>query len=277
MSLFACSLNSGSNGNCYYIGSAHNAVLVDAGLSCRETEKRMRECGLSMLKVRAVFISHEHSDHIKGIERLSAKYGIPVYISELTLKHSRLNIPASQVNEIFDEEKVELHEMDIIPFRKFHDAADPFSFIISYKGITIGIFTDLGRVCKKLIHHFSKCHAAFLESNYDAEMLESGPYPLHLKNRIKSGNGHLSNKQALQLFIRHRNKQLSHLFLAHLSNENNSPALVENLFNKHTLNTRIIIASRFNSTHVYEICPGIMKGKAEGIIPLRRGTQFQMF
>lgn len=277
MPLYACSLNSGSNGNCYYIGTDQDAVLVDAGLSCKETERRMRECGLSMLKLRAIFISHEHIDHIRGIERIATKYQLPVYISAPTLQQSRVNIPASLQKNIADGEVVELHQMHIRSFKKYHDAADPHSFVISHQGISIGIFTDLGRVSKKLIQNFSMCHAAFLESNYDEEMLANGPYPSHLKKRISGGNGHLSNMQALQLFLKHRNKQLSHLFLSHLSNENNSPALVERLFNHHTSNTQIVIASRFNPTPVFEVSPGLMKNKKENIIPLRKGTQIQMF
>src|ERR1700744_3512438 len=97
MSLFITSLNSGSNGNCYYVGNSHDAVLIDAGISCRETEKRMRRLDLTMQKVKAIFISHEHIDHIKGVEVLAAKHNIPVYITPATLQSSRLRLPDAQV------------------------------------------------------------------------------------------------------------------------------------------------------------------------------------
>jgi len=277
MPLYTCSLNSGSNGNCYYIGTASDAILVDAGLSCKETEKRMNENGLSMKRVRAVFISHEHTDHIRGIERIATKYNIPVFISDSTLKNSRLNIQPTLINGFKEGEKVTVAGINILPFRKFHDAADPHSFVVCHQGISIGIFTDIGRVCKKLMSHFQNCHAAFLETNYDEKMLEGGPYPHHLKKRIGGGNGHLSNLQALQLFLHYRNKQLSYLFLSHLSNENNNPELVERLFNQYAFNTKIVVASRFCATPVYEISPGLMKKKDSGIIPLRRGTQLNLF
>lgn len=277
MGLFVCSLNSGSNGNCYYIGTAKDAVLIDAGLSCKGTEKRMLNMGLGMDIVRAIFISHEHTDHIAGVERLASKYQIPVFISAATLQNSRLKIESSLVNGLQENKEVRIKGINVMAFRKFHDASDPHSFVVSYQGISIGIFTDIGRVCKKLVEHFSQCHAAFLETNYDEDMLENGPYPRHLKKRIQGGNGHLSNAQALQLFIQHRNKQLTHLFLSHLSNENNSPKLVELLFRHHARNTQIIVASRFDASGVFEISPGLLGAKELGIIPLRRGSQINLF
>ena len=118
------------------------------------------------------------------------------------------------------------------------------------------MFTDIGAPCKEVIRYFKQCHAAFLESNYDEEMLENGKYPVHLKNRIRGEQGHLSNKQALELFTRHRSPSLSHLLLAHLSKENNEPRLVEELFKQHANGTAIIIASRYGATDVFTIGDG---------------------
>jgi phosphoribosyl 1,2-cyclic phosphodiesterase len=120
-------------------------------------------------------------------------------------------------------------------------------------GVRVGVFTDIGTVCEKLTAHFSQCHAAFLEANYDEEMLENGRYPVYLKNRIRSEHGHLSNAQALELFIEHRSEFLSHLLLAHLSKENNSPELVEQLFTTHAGSTNIIVASRYEESPVYRV------------------------
>lgn len=252
MSLFITSLNSGSNGNCYYVGSSNDAVLIDVGISCRETEKRMKHLGLSMKTVKAIFVSHEHGDHIKGVSTLANKYQLPVYITGLTagngprlIKHLSKTFLANQ--------PVSIGELSVTPFTKNHDAADPHSFIISYCGITVGVFTDIGAVCKEVIHYFKQCHAAFLEANYDEDMLENGAYPRHLKNRISGDKGHLSNHQALELFIQHRSPFMSHLLLSHLSKENNSPQLAEALFEQNANGTAIIVASRYQSTDVFTI------------------------
>jgi phosphoribosyl 1,2-cyclic phosphodiesterase len=251
MSLYITSLNSGSNGNCYYVGNEHEAVLVDVGISCRETETRMKRLGLSMQKVKAIFVSHEHSDHIRGIAVLAKKYGLPVYITPGTQQKGGLYL--DDVVEFFHRQPITIGELKITPFKKLHDAADAHSFIISCGEINVGVFTDIGAVCDNLIHHFKLCHAAFLEANYDEEMLETGHYPFYLKRRIRGGYGHLSNAQALALFIEHKPAHMSHLLLAHLSKDNNCPKLVHNLFNTHACGTEVIVASRFEETPVYYI------------------------
>ena len=253
MSLYITSLNSGSNGNCYYVGNEHEAVLIDAGISCRETETRMKRLALSMQKVKAIFISHEHSDHIRGVEVLAKKYSIPVYITPLTLQHGRLMLHESLVRPLSDQQNITIGTITVTTFKKLHDAAEPHSFMISCNGINVGVLTDIGAVCDNVIHHFRQCHAAFLEANYDEDMLAGGRYPYHLKRRISGGYGHLSNTQALALFIDHKPDMMSHLLLAHLSKDNNNPDLVYNLFNTHARGTNVIVASRFKETGVYYI------------------------
>lgn len=252
MSLFITSLNSGSNGNCYYVGNNDEGVLIDAGISCRETEKRMQRLGLSMSLVKAIFISHEHSDHISGVPVLARKYQLPVYITNNTMQAGRLEL--AQLAAFFRAyEPVRIGALSVIAFPKRHDASDPHSFIVEYKGIKVGIFTDIGLSCEHVIKNFKQCHAAFLEANYDEEMLDKGNYPFYLKNRIRNGWGHLSNKQALQLFTDHRPAFMSHLLLAHLSKNNNCPELVEKLFGAHAGTTSVVVASRHNETPVYTI------------------------
>ena len=253
MSLYITSLNSGSNGNCYYIGNDTEAVLVDAGLSCRETERRMKRLGLSMHNVKAVFISHEHTDHIRGLEVLSKKYSLPVYITESTLKSGGLNLQGPVVLPFEAYVPVQIGNIAVTAFPKFHDAAEPHSFLLSGNDIKIGVFTDIGVPCEHLIKHFQQCHAAFLETNYDEQMLERGRYPWHLKNRIRGGKGHLSNRQALELFKAHKPAFMSHLLLSHLSKDNNDPDMVQELFRQHAGQTEIIVASRFNETAVFQI------------------------
>ncbi|WP_113661378.1 MBL fold metallo-hydrolase [Pedobacter nanyangensis] len=253
MSLYISSLNTGSNGNCFYIGNEDDAVLIDAGLSCKETETRLARLGLSMQKVRAIFISHEHSDHIKGLPVLAKKYQLPIYITAKTHLGGRQILPQHLVNSFSSAVPVVIGDLEIVAFPKLHDAAEPHSFTIAYNHTKIGVFTDIGDHCENLIYHFKQCHAAFLEANYDDEMLDKGNYPYFLKRRISGGNGHLSNQKALDLFVNHRPEFMSHLFLSHLSRENNCPNLVHQLFSKVANGTEIIVASRLAETPVYQI------------------------
>lgn len=253
MSLYISSLNSGSNGNCYYIGNDEEAIFVDAGISCRETERRMQRLGLAMEKVKAIFVSHEHTDHIAGIPVLARKYKLPVYITQSTLKHGGMDLASEQVKPFKAYEAVKVGSLSITGFPKFHDAYDPHSFVVTSDTVRVGIFTDIGKPCAHLINHFRQCHAAFLETNYDEEMLMKGRYPASLKNRIRGGNGHLSNAQALDLFKTHRPDFMSHLLLAHLSKDNNNPQLVQDLFEAHREDTSIVVASRYQETGVYHI------------------------
>jgi phosphoribosyl 1,2-cyclic phosphodiesterase len=252
MALQITSLNSGSNGNCYYVGNQQDAVLIDAGLSCRETEIRLKQLGLHIQTIKAIFVSHEHTDHIKGLSTLANKYNLPIYITPATaqngghlIKHLSKPFTAHQ--------PISIGSLQVTAFNKQHDAADPHSFIITYNQITVGVFTDIGVVCKQLIHYFKQCHAAFLESNYDEAMLENGGYPIHLKNRIRGGQGHLSNKQALDLFIQYRPSFMTHLLLSHLSKENNNPQLAQALFTPHAAGTTIAVAFRHQASEIFTI------------------------
>ncbi|MCX8490293.1 MAG: MBL fold metallo-hydrolase [Cyclobacteriaceae bacterium] len=253
MSLQVASLNSGSNGNCYYIGNRSEAVLIDAGISCRETEQRMKQLELSMQKVKAICITHDHSDHINGLHKIVKKYKISMYITSATRKNQSLEWTESSAVNFIAYEPVQVGDLTVVALPKLHDANDPHSFIVSHAGVTVGVFTDSGRVCEHLTKGFQLCHAAFLESNYDDEMLEKGGYPQHLKNRIRGGVGHLSNKEALQLFLKHRPLFMSHLFLSHLSKNNNKSEIVEDLFSTIAGNTQVIVAPRTSTTDVYQI------------------------
>ncbi|WP_353183953.1 MBL fold metallo-hydrolase [Parapedobacter lycopersici] len=262
MPLFISSVASGSNGNCYYIGNEQDAVLVDAGISCRETERRMARQGLSMQRVKAIFVSHEHSDHIRGLSVLANKYQLPVFLSAGTRSACRLAIPERLLFPVADQQTVTIGGLQVTAFRKYHDAADPYSFVIDHSGTSVGVFTDIGRVCEQVAARFAQCDAAFLETNYDEELLMGGRYPYFLKQRIRGGYGHLSNTEALDLFVNYRSARLTHVFLSHLSRDNNDPGLVTALFNRHCEETKIVLAGRYAETPVYQI-----GGGAEGLIP----------
>jgi phosphoribosyl 1,2-cyclic phosphodiesterase len=252
MALYIASLNSGSNGNSYYIGNGQESVLVDAGLSCRETEKRMKRCGLSMEHVKGVFISHEHSDHIRGVEVIARRHRLPVYITRKTLHGAGLQVDKELVKPFSAYERIGVGSLTVIPFPKKHDASEPHSFLVTDGAVTIGVFTDIGTGCDHVVKNLSQCDAAFLETNYDDHMLETGSYPYHLKRRIRSDHGHLSNAQALELFTKH-GRRLSCLLLSHLSKDNNDPALVESLFAPYAGSTRVVVASRYRESEVYRI------------------------
>lgn len=278
MGLFVASLNSGSNGNCYYIGNESEAILVDGGISCRETEKRLKRLALSIKKVKAIFVTHEHGDHIHGVPVLSRRHNLPVYITQPTLQNGKIHVADELINPFRPYESIRIGGLTITGFPKLHDACDPHSFIVSDHEVTIGVFTDIGAACSHVTKHFQQCHAAFLESNYDEHMLETGGYPYHLKNRIRGGQGHLSNLQAMRLFIDHKPAFMSHLFLAHLSRENNSPELARNMFTAVAGRTKIVVASRYNETELFHIIPqDISPQLAWRTRPVRHQNQLTLF
>jgi phosphoribosyl 1,2-cyclic phosphodiesterase len=237
----------------------------------------MKRLGLSMNRVKAVIISHEHGDHIHGVTNLSKKFKLPVYITPKTYQHGNLQLSEDRTVAFQPQIPFSVGALTITPFPKFHDAADAHSFVISHSGVNVGVFTDIGLPCQHVIHHFKQCHAAFLESNYDEQMLEDGRYPSSLKNRIRGGKGHLSNKQAAQLFTKYRPSFMSHLFLSHLSRNNNTPGIVKDLFVPLAGKTEIIIASRNKETRLYHIRNTTRFARGSSLIHERVAHQLSLF
>jgi phosphoribosyl 1,2-cyclic phosphodiesterase len=213
----------------------------------------MNRLGLDIKKVRALFITHEHSDHTRGAEVISRKHRIPVYSTRATFDHSGMNIHADLARECFPHQPVRAGDLTVHPIPKLHDGRDPLSFTVTGGNFTIGVFTDIGEPCEHVIARFRQCHAAFLEANYDETMLEEGRYPYFLKKRIRGTGGHLSNDQSLRLFLDHRSDELTHLILSHLSQENNRPDLVRELFAPHANGTHIEVASRFEESELFRL------------------------
>src|SRR5690606_37312641 len=210
-------LASGSNGNCYYIADGQDAILVDVGVNAKHVELRMHNLGIVPSSISAIFITHEHTDHIRGLSVFCKRYQIPVYITAGSYKGSRLHLPEELVHIIPSDAKVQIGNMTVYGIPKYHDAKEPCSFVVSNGVLNIAIMTDLGRICDNVKHVIQHADILLLESNYDEEMLETGRYSFYLKNRIRSGWGHLSNRIALEALLENRTARLKHLILGHLS------------------------------------------------------------
>jgi phosphoribosyl 1,2-cyclic phosphodiesterase len=222
--LSVCILASGSKGNAVFVSGGSTSILIDAGLSGIEIERRLRSRGLDPKNLDAILVSHEHADHIQGVGVLSRRYQLPVYISTKTQ-----NAASSQLGDLYDLKTIEcgsafaINGLSIHPFSISHDAADPCGFTICQNQTKIGIATDLGIATAMVKEHLKNCSLLILEANHDEEMLLNGPYPWPIKQRIKSRTGHLSNAASKTLLKDLQHDCLKHVMLAHLSETNNTP------------------------------------------------------
>ena len=217
-------LASGSKGNACYVETNGARVLIDAGLSCREIERRLMTVGVPAEKLDAVVLTHEHSDHMRGVGPLARRYNLPVYTNSGTLEKGLKtlgNIPKPRL--IQTGGSLAINDLSIETFTKCHDAADPIGIVLSSDGVRIGLATDLGRITKLAEERLKACNALIVEFNYDLDMLDDGPYPLDLKRRIKGSDGHLSNQQGGELLTAVSHSDLKSVVLAHLSETNNNP------------------------------------------------------
>lgn len=246
-------LASGSNGNSYYIAKGNTSILIDAGINSKHLHLRMASLGINPASINAIFITHEHTDHISGLSVFLKRYQIPVYLTEGTYVSSRLQLPNYLVNFIKPNSVINLADFSVYGIPKYHDAQEPCSFLVSDGELNISVLTDLGRICDNVKKAIRIADILFLEANYDEEMLLTGRYPYHLKNRIKGGWGHLSNKISLEAFIENKSDRLKHLILGHLSGENNSVELVEQVFEPHCQEFKMSVAKRTESTPLFEI------------------------
>ncbi len=248
-----CALASGSNGNCYYVGNNQDAVLIDAGISRRQVLERMQQKGLNPAKVRAIFISHEHADHFRGVRVLSKKLDVPVYITEASLNKSWNPDRPSRITLFSPGDVVNIGGLQVHTFLKQHDAAEPCSFRIEHEGLNVGVMTDIGEPCENVTAHLSACQALFLESNYDEQMLLTGPYPQYLKQRVASSVGHLSNKQAFDLLAQYHHSEIQVVFLSHLSAENNRPDIAAAEFAPLAGKVNVRLTNRYAPAEVFKL------------------------
>jgi len=239
-----CALASGSNGNCYYIGNDTEAILIDAGIFYKRLVERLDDADLDISKIKAIFISHEHADHVQGVRVCCKKLNVPVYFNQKTFKNLPHKNQPQYVSYFEPEIPQSIGSLIITPFRKMHDAADACSFTVECQGKNIGVMTDIGIANESVQNEFSKCHAVFLETNYDKEMLWQGFYPERIKHRVDSDHGHLSNIQALELVKNCASADLKHIFLSHISKDNNTIELALQTFAEFNGRYRLIPTSR---------------------------------
>jgi len=219
------SLQSGSNGNSIYVEAGEVGLLFDAGLSGKQAEGRMRVRGRDIREVRALIISHDHNDHIRCAGIYQRKFKLPIYMTEPTHRSARCELgPLQDVRYFTAGKRLQFDGVTVHTIPTPHDAADGVAFVVEHEGRRLGILTDLGHPFAALRRRLPALDAVYLESNYDPEMLESGPYPWHLQERIRGRHGHLSNEEAADL-VRSVGKKLQWMALAHLSEQNNDPEL----------------------------------------------------
>lgn len=219
-----CALASGSRGNALFVSGGRTGLLIDAGLAGREIERRLSFRGIAIERLTAIVVTHEHTDHLKGVGVLSRRWGLPVYMSRETRKAGAGQLGRVATVECFESGRsFAVGNLQVHPFAVSHDAADPVGFTVGFNGIRIGIATDLGVATANVKTHLKRCALVVLEANHDAEMLQSGPYPWPLKQRIQSRSGHLSNHDAARLIAEIHHDGLRHVILGHLSETNNTP------------------------------------------------------
>lgn len=219
------SLGSGSKGNATVVDCGAARFLIDCGFSIRETERRLSQLGLTGSDLSAIFVTHEHSDHLRGVIPLAKKYNLPVVMTAGTSKVVKPEVKVP-LRVIESHSPFVQNGVQVTPVSVPHDAREPVQYVFRYAGLTLGVLTDLGSVTPHVIEQFSRCDGLLLECNHDLDMLRNGSYPLALKHRISSSWGHLNNEQSLALLDCIELKQIQHLVLGHISQQNNAVKIV---------------------------------------------------
>jgi phosphoribosyl 1,2-cyclic phosphodiesterase len=230
-----CVLGSGSKGNSTLVMGGRGGVLIDAGFSCKEIERRLAAIGIKPQELSAIMVSHEHSDHIRGVGVLSRKFKLPVFSTSLTREAAGAALEKLHRHEVFASgTSFEVEDLTIHPFSVSHDAADPVGFVLQDSQSRLGYCADTGIVSRLMEHRLSLCQALIFECNHDPQLLKNGPYPESLKQRVRSKSGHLANGQAL-VFLKKIAEEgcLTHVVLAHISETNNHPEKIQQAIEEH--------------------------------------------
>jgi len=256
-----CSIASGSNGNCLFVQAGNEKMLFDCGLSGKEIAARMNNVGINIEDINRVFVSHEHSDHIRGIGVVARRHDIPIYINEKTKKACEEMIgKVENIRYTKLDENIEIKDGMIRFLKTSHDAIKPCGFVVEYGKKKVGIITDTGIVTESIKKELGELNAIFLESNYDPTMLHNGPYPAYLKKRIDGKEGHLSNEDAGCLVLESADSgTLRKVLLSHISENNNNPELALNTFKiiisqrKDLKDLDVEVNSRYNVGKVFDV------------------------
>ncbi len=220
------SIVSGSSGNCTLVCSNKTKILIDCGISGKKITAYLNDMGILPEELDRILVTHEHIDHTNGVGILSRKFNIPIVASEGTWANMGIGKIPDENRIIFEKpNSFEIGDIKITPFDIPHDAMQPTGYVFETEGKKLAIATDIGHITDKVLENLTGCDAVLLESNYDDHMLQSGPYPLHLKMRIAGVNGHLANKDAGNLATHLAKNGTKYIMLGHLSNENNSPEI----------------------------------------------------
>lgn len=259
-----CSIASGSSGNCIYVGSKSTHIMIDTGISGKKIEQGLNTIDLTTGMINGIFITHEHSDHIKGLGVVARKHQIPIYATKGTVEAiKKMDNLGKFPEEIFHciEPDVPflLGDLEVLPFRISHDASEPVAYVVRHEEKSVGVATDLGKYDDYIVEYLSGHDVLLLEANHDIRMLQAGPYPYYLKKRILGERGHLSNETSGQLLCEILHDGLKCVILGHLSKENNYEELAfETVRSEVVLNNNakdvipIYIAKRDESSHCIE-------------------------
>lgn len=262
------SFGSGSSGNCYFIYTEKEGLLIDVGVGIRTLKKNFKDYGLSLTQIHHVFITHDHADHIKSVGSISHDYHLPIYATEavhdgidrnycvarkITSQLRRYVVPGESINldDVFK----------VTPFAVPHDSSENVGYFVEHDDKNICIITDAGMVTEEMKSFISKAQYLVIEANHDIEMLQQGPYPQHLKERILSGTGHLSNNACGEALANNMSEKLKHVWLCHLSEENNHPELarktVETILRSYGIvvgkDLELEVLKRTNPTGLFEL------------------------
>ncbi len=257
-----CSIASGSSGNCIYAGTERTSVLIDAGISGKRIEAGLNSLELTTSDVDGILITHEHSDHIKGLGVLARRYAVPIYATEGTIRAitdmtAIGKIPDGLMHPICADTSFSIGDLEINPFTISHDAAEPVGYRLGHGGKSAAVATDMGCYDEYTIRNLTGLDVLLIESNHDVHMLEAGRYPYYLKRRILSEKGHLSNETCGQLLCRILHDSIREIFLGHLSRENNYEALAyETVCDEVTLGDNPYRSSDFRISIAHRDMPG---------------------
>lgn len=247
-------LFSGSSGNACYIRCGDTEILIDAGKSMKAVRTALCEIGSSLDRISAIFITHEHSDHVKALSMITRHYSIPVYAAKGTAEMLINDVRPDLINVYCAGDMITLGDISMFSFETPHDSRMSTGYVIEYHGRRFGYATDMGMLSRRIADKLAECEAAVVESNYDLAMLTNGPYPYYLKKRIESNVGHLDNNDCARLVSYIVSRSTKKVLLAHLSAENNTPSIALETVNarlkRDCLCADVAVADRFCPTRL---------------------------